>query len=147
MAVAPGASVAAVKTGVAPVRSFVTSTFVNVILPALLTVPLKVRRPPPTGGMMGQFCVTTIRGVVISTQVADAVLVASISEQASAPVAMTVLLTAQASSGAVKLATKFAEAPGARVATVKTTVFGMGRLFTTLTLFRVTFPEFLTVPV
>jgi hypothetical protein len=36
----PGASAAAVKTGVAPLRLFRTTTFVSVMLPAFLTVPL-----------------------------------------------------------------------------------------------------------
>jgi hypothetical protein len=40
LAVAPRANVAATNIGVLPVRSLVTTTFVNVMLPALLTVPL-----------------------------------------------------------------------------------------------------------
>ena len=37
---APGSSVATVKTGVAPLRLLRTMTLVSVMLPALLTVPL-----------------------------------------------------------------------------------------------------------
>jgi hypothetical protein len=40
LATPPGANVAAVKTGVLPVRSLTTTTLVKVTLPALLTVPL-----------------------------------------------------------------------------------------------------------
>ena len=36
----PGSKANAAKMGVVPVRSFVTTMFVNVMLPALLTVPL-----------------------------------------------------------------------------------------------------------
>jgi len=65
--------------------------------------------------------------------------------QLSLPLAVTVLLTEHASAGAVKLAVKFADAPGARLGTVNT-VLGAVWLLTTVTLFKVTFPEFLTVP-
>jgi hypothetical protein len=101
--------------------------------------------PGPTG-FTGQFCVTTIRGVVTSVQVAEALLVAMIAEQASLPLAVTALLTEHASAGAVKLAVKFADAPGARLGTVRT-VLGTAWSLTTVTLFKVTLPEFLTVPV
>ena len=66
--------------------------------------------------------------------------------QLSLPLAVTVLLTEQASAGAVKLAVKLADAPGARLGTVNT-VLGTDWLLTTVTLFSVTLPEFLTVPV
>ena len=36
----PGSKINAVKIGVPPVRSFVTTMLVNAMLPALLTVPL-----------------------------------------------------------------------------------------------------------
>ena len=96
-------------------------------------------------GFTGQFCVTTMRGVVTSGQVADALLLVTIPVQLSLPRAVTVLLTEQASNGAVKLAVKFAEAPGARLGTVNT-VLGEAWSLTTVTLFKVTLPEFLTVP-
>ncbi len=86
-----------------------------------------------------------MRGVVTSVQVADALLLTMASEQLSLPLAVTALVTEHASAGAVKLAVKFADAPGARFATVST-VLGEAWLFTTVTLFKVTLPEFLTVP-
>ena len=132
-------------------------------------------------GLGGQFCVTTMRGVVTSGQVADAVeetlasvqasrplavtvllteqasagavtngqvadfvSVTTVAVQASLPLAVTVLLTEHASAGAVKLAAKFCDAPGARLGTVNTVP---AWLLTTVTLFKLTLPEFLTVPV
>jgi hypothetical protein len=85
-------------------------------------------------------------GVVVSGQAVEALAVTPIDVQASLPLAVTVLLTEQASVGAVKLAVKFAEPPGARLGTVNT-VLGEDWLSTTTMLFRVTLPEFLTVPV
>jgi hypothetical protein len=85
-------------------------------------------------------------GVAISGQVADAVLVTMTCVQLSLPVAITVLLTEQPSVDAVKLAVKFADAPGARLGTVNT-VLGTDWLLTTTTLFKVTLPELRTVPV
>jgi hypothetical protein len=84
--------------------------------------------------------------VVTSGQVADALLETTAAVQASLPLAVTVLLTEHASAGAVKLAVKLAEAPGARLGTVNT-VLGTAWLLTTVTLFSVTLPEFRTVPV
>jgi hypothetical protein len=78
--------------------------------------------------------------------VADAVLVTMTCVQLSLPVAITVLLTEQPSVDAVKLAVKFADAPGARLGTVNT-VLGTDWLLTTTTLFKVTLPELRTVPV
>jgi len=97
-------------------------------------------------GSTGQYCVTVIPGAVTSGQVAEALWVTMLSEQASLPLAVTVLLTEHASAGAVKLAVKLAEAPGARLGTVNT-VLGDAWLLTTVTLFKVTLPEFPTVPV
>jgi hypothetical protein len=85
-------------------------------------------------------------GVVTNAQVAEALAVTLASVQPSLPLAVTVLLTEQPSAGAVKLAVKLAETPGARVGTVNT-VLGTDWLLMTVTLFRVTLPEFLTVPV
>jgi len=85
-------------------------------------------------------------GWVLRLQVAEAVLVTGTLVQLSVPVAITVLLTEHVSVGARKLAVNPAETPGARVGTVKTTVLGAGWLFTTVTLFKVTLPEFFTVP-
>ena len=96
-------------------------------------------------GSAGQFCVATIRGAVTNGQVADFVSVTTVAVQASLPLAITVLLTEHASAGAVKLAVKLVETPGARLGTVNT-VLGTDWLLTTVTLFNVTLPEFLTVP-
>ena len=89
---------------------------------------------------------TAMRGTVTSGQVADALLLTWASVQLSLPLAVTVLLTEHASAGAVKLALKLADAPGARLGTVST-VLGEAWWLTTTTLFRVTLPGLLTVPV
>ena len=89
---------------------------------------------------------TTMRGAVTRVQVADAVFETLTAEQASLPLPVAVLLTEHASAGVVKLAVKFAEAPGARLAKLRT-VLGDAWLLTTVTLFKVTLPEFRTVPV
>ncbi len=65
---------------------------------------------------------TAMLGVVRSGHVADALCETNVPAQLSVPVAVTVLLTEQASAGAVKLAVKAAETPGARLATVNTVV-------------------------
>jgi len=59
-------------------------------------------------------------GVVISGQVVDAVFVTRSAVQLSLPVAVTILLTEQASAGAAKVAVKGADAPGARLGIVST---------------------------
>jgi len=94
----------------------------------------------------GQLSVMTIRGVVVSGQVADAAPVTMSAVQLSAPEAVTVLDTEQTSVGAVKLAVKALEAPGASVNGPTTGVLGAGWLFTTYTLFSVLLPELRTVP-
>ena len=134
------------KTGVAPVRSFVTTTLVKAMLPALLIVPLKVSVPPGLTGLTGQVCVTMRRGFVPSVQVAVAVLETTTRLQMSLPLAFTVLLTEQTFVGAVKVAVKLVDAPGARLGTVKTVVGDVWRSVTTM-LVSVTLPEFRTVPV
>jgi hypothetical protein len=73
-------------------------------------------------------------------------LVTMAAVQASLPLAVTVLLTEHALAGVVKLAVKFADAPGARLGKAST-VPGEVWLSTTTTLFRVTLPGLLTVPV
>ena len=65
-------------------------------------------------------------GVVTNGQVAEAVALTVAPLQVSLPLALTVLLTEQASSGVLKLAVKLAEAPAARLGTVSTTVLGAG---------------------
>ena len=145
MALAPAARVAAVRIGVTPVRSLVTTTLVNALLPVFLIVPLKERTPPGPTGVAEQFSVMEMLGAVPSGQVADALLVTLSAVQASAPVATAVLLTEHALSGAEKLALKFADTPGARLATFNTVV-GDAWLSTTVTSFKVTLPELRTVP-
>lgn len=102
--------------------------------------------PPGVVGLPEQFCVTTMRGLVASAQVAEAELETTTAVQLSLPLAFTVLLTEQAFAGEVKLAVKLAEAPGARLAIVKTFV-GDDWLSVTTMLFSVTLPELRTVPV
>ena len=128
-----------------PVRSLVTTTFVRVMLPEFLTVPLKVSVPPGPTAVAGQFSVITMLGAVPMGQVADALLVTAAEVQASVPRAMTLLLIEQMLLGTTKLAVKLAVAPGARLATVNT-VLGEAWAFTTVTLFNVTLPELRTVP-
>jgi hypothetical protein len=102
--------------------------------------------PPGLAGLAGQSRTTTKRGVVVNGQVADALLEATVWLQLSLPLAVTVVLTEHASAGVTKLVVKFVVAPGAKVETVNT-VLGADWLLTTVTLFKVTLPEFLTVPV
>jgi hypothetical protein len=85
-----------------------------------------------------------MREVVTSVQVADALLLTTACVQLSLLLAITVLLTEHASAGAMKLAVKFADAPGARLGTVNTVP---AWLLTTVTVFKITLPAFLTVPV
>src|SRR5436190_24105370 len=94
----------------------------------------------------GQVCVTINLAVVVSGHVAEALCVATLPVQASLPRAVAVLLTVQVPAAVVKLALKFADAPGARVATVNT-VGGTDCALLTVTLVSVMLPEFLTVPV
>ena len=81
----------------------------------------------------------TMCGVVTSAQVAVALLETTAEVQASLPLAVTVLVIEHASIDAVKVAVKLADAPGAKVATVNP-------VLATATLFRVTLPVLLTVP-
>ena len=50
----------------------------------------------------------------------------TVAVEASVPLAVTVLLTEQALAAVVRVAVKLAEAPGARLGTVNTTVLGAG---------------------
>src|SRR4051812_34462967 len=102
--------------------------------------------PPGLGGFAGQFCFTTIFGVVTSGQIAEAVAETTFAEQESVPCAVTVLGTAQESAGAAKRATKSAETPGARLGTVRTLV-GTAWSSMTVALIKVTLPELWIVPV
>jgi hypothetical protein len=79
--------------------------------------------------------------------VAEAVAVAEASVQLSPPVATTVWTTEQASAGAENVPLKLLTSPGANVIGPKTWVFGVGWLFTTITLIRRTLPVLRTVPV
>jgi hypothetical protein len=146
LATSPGANLAAVKTGVLPLRSLTTATFVSATLPALLTVPLKVSKAPGNPGATGQFCVTTIRGLVSTRHVAGALSVMVLPPHRSAAVAVTVLMIVHtAFTGTVYRPVKFAVAPGANVAALKTMTPGAWSL-TTTTFVSVMSPAFRTVP-
>ena len=144
LTVAPGASVIGPMTGVLGTGwLFRTTMLFNVTLPVLLTLPEKVSNPPGETGCAEHTLVTVMPGVFIPVQVADAVFVTMTFVQLSLPVAITVLLTEQASMGAVKLAPKVADAPGTKLGTVNTVP---DWLLTTVTLFKVMLPVFRTVP-
>jgi hypothetical protein len=85
--------------------------------------------------------------VVASGQTVEALLLTSAPLQLSLPLATTVLVTAQATGGAVHVPVKLALTPGARLATVNTSIPGAGSVLCTITLFNVMLPELLTVPV
>ena len=82
----------------------------------------------------------------MTLQVAEALLVTDTAVQMSLPVAVNVVVCAQALAGRVEIPVKLATAPGAIVAAVKTTVLGTGRSLTTTTLLKVISPVFRTVP-
>ena len=63
-----------VRSGLLPVWLLVTTRLFKVMLPALLTLPLKVSRAPGVTGSIGQFCVMITSGVVTSVQIAEALL-------------------------------------------------------------------------
>ena len=79
-----------------------------------------MRTPPALAGLVGQSWITTIRGVVTSAHVAEALFVTLVTLQLSLPRAVTVLLTVQALAGAVKRAVKLLDTPGARLARLNT---------------------------
>ncbi len=81
------------KMGVRPLRLFKTTTFVKAMLPALLTLPLYVSKPPGTTGLTGQFWVIVISGVVVMGQVETTVLVAA--PQTAKPMAVEMLVEEQ----------------------------------------------------
>jgi len=112
----------------------------------LLTVPEKVINPPMADGTAGQFRVTATRGVVVTEQVMEAVLVTTLAAHMSLAAAITVVVMEQAFAGTVKLPVKFAEAPGASVPIVNTGVLAAGRSLTTTTFVSVILPLLLTVP-
>src|ERR1043165_5019016 len=84
-------------------------------------------------------------GAVSNAHVADWLALAETPAQVLLPRAVTVLVTEHALIGAVNVAVKFADAPGARLATLRT-VLGVVWSFTTVTLISVTSPGLLTVP-
>src|SRR5882672_11004318 len=72
----PGARVTGPKTEVLGAsRSFTTRTLVRVMLPALLTVPMKTSGWPGCTGVNGHCLVTTMAGLFVPGQEALAVLV------------------------------------------------------------------------
>ena len=115
----------------------------RVTLPLLRTLPANVPVPPGTNVVVGQSCVTAIAGAVVTAQVTLADLVTLRLPQLSEALAVKVALTEQVSAGIVTGAEKLAEAPGARLATVKKSTSPLD----TFTLFSATVPVFRTVPV
>ena len=55
--------------------SFTTTTLVRVMLPLLLTLPVKTSKLPGATGLAGQVLVTRMEGVVTAVQVAEALSV------------------------------------------------------------------------
>jgi hypothetical protein len=90
--------------------------------------------------------VTAICGEVTNGQVVVTLPVTAVPVHWSLPLAVSVAVTEQESSGVVKLPLKLADAPGAREGTVNTGVLGTGWLLTTVMLVSVTFPGLLTLP-
>jgi len=121
--------------------SLTTVMLVSVMLPVLRIVSLYTTTEP---GAIGQSLVTIKFGDVTRGQLAKALLATGAGEQTSLPVAVTDPLSEQVSTGTVKIAAKLAKPPGARLDRLRTV---LSWLVTTLTLFRVTVPELVTVPV
>src|SRR3954468_6979418 len=119
---APGASVAMTIIGTAPLRLFLTTTLVKVMLPEFRTTPVKVRVSPARRVIVGQSEVTSIWGAVSGhVLVASALTAAPV--QASLALAVTIEAIVQSQLVlTLKLPVKLALAPGARIAVVKTAV-------------------------
>jgi len=120
---APAARLVRVNT---VVLLFATTTLFKVTLPGLLTVPVYVSTPPGATDTAGHTRVTAMRGLLVTGQVMEALFDTVLVVQKSLPLAVSVVVTEQALTGAVKLPVKLAEAPGASEAAVNTTVFGAG---------------------
>src|SRR5260370_723896 len=87
----PGARVIGPSTGVLFVgRLFTTITLVRVMVPALLTVPENIARPPGATGFAGQCLITEILGLVMPGQSLKSVAVTIRPKHLSAPLAFTV---------------------------------------------------------
>ena len=72
----PGARFEMENTGVPLVGwLFNTTTLVRVMLPLLLTLPVKTSRPPGATGLTGQVLVTRMEGAVMAAQEAVALCV------------------------------------------------------------------------
>ena len=99
----------------------------------------------PYAAMVKLLIRATTAGVLCKVQVADAVSVETTPAHVLVPRAVTLLVTVQALAGETKVAVKLAEAPGARLASVKT-VLGEAWVSITVTLLSVTLPGLLTVP-
>lgn len=98
-------------------------------------------------GIAGQSCTSLTEGMVSKGQTDVAVEDTLTPVQRSLPVAVTVSMISQQSSGARKLPVKLAEAPGASVMGPMTGVLFVGWLSTTNTFTKVTLPVFRTKPV
>ena len=101
LALAPGAKLATVKTGVAPVRSLVTTRLVKMVSPALRTLPLKVSKLPDLTASSGQSWVTVRREEVKIAQVVVVEIDTVVPPHWSKPVAVKVSVMAQRLAGMV----------------------------------------------
>jgi hypothetical protein len=143
---APGARLGTDNTMAGVVLSFETFTLFSVTLPVFRTVPVKVIGPPAAAVVDGQTSVTAIADAVVVGQVGAVTLVTGACVHWSLPCALKDVVMEQTSAGTATLLVKVAEAPGARLAIVKTGVLGDGRSLTTTTSVRVMLPPFKTVP-
>ena len=132
-------------TGVLLVGLLLTTTMlVTVMLPVLLTLPEKVSKKPGGTGFR-HVLVTVMLAAVISVQlVVDAVFATGSCVQLSLPMTVTMPLTEQALVGAVLVTVKGADAWTDRLPTGNTVPDWPA---TTITGFKMTLPEFVTVPV
>ncbi len=70
--------------------TFVTVTFVSVMLPVLLTVPVMTNVPPGGTGLAEQFLLTAMAGELVPGQSCVLLLVTTRPKHLSAPFAMSV---------------------------------------------------------
>ena len=99
---APGASVIGPSTVVlATGRLLTTKILVSVMLPVLMTVPVKTSRPPSVTVVVGHVLVTLIWGAVTNGQEVVTLLLTALPLHWFWPVAVNVALAEQASKGAV----------------------------------------------
>src|SRR5215471_15063732 len=129
-------------------RSLTTVMLVIVMLPELLTLPVKTSRSPGATGFAGHCFVTVSLGVGRIGQMAVALAVTLLLRHTSAPrtVAVSEMFVSQRLIGTMKLPAKSAVSPGARVNGPITGVLLLGWLSTTTIPCNVILPALLTVP-